>query len=870
MNNSTQKKLNIPIEKQQEFITEYENSRGQYVEYAQLLDKILNKAVSGLNMLAIVQARPKGVVSFTNKIISKDKYKNPLTDMTDLCGARVIVHFQSHVEKICGFIRDNFEIDEANSLDAKSRLQVNEFGYRSVHYIVTPKKDKILDIDIHDKFKKLKAEIQVRTIAEHVWADISHDRLYKTDLTVPDEWKREAARLAAVLENADREFAGMSAEIDSLTSVYELQNDAEKAETEILKLNTLISVIRNDADESIKNSLKLSAIYRDLDEFRKAVDLLRPKLDLKPKNIALSLKLQFEYGYVLALSEGAEIQSPAYTKGLKLIAKVLKEIDNLPAEVKHENRESLSYIYYRAGKLLLRNVEENSRPADLLTIAHNLMPENPLYLVALLESLILRNRDMAHFNISLFNTNIREAELKINELIEIGIKRVTALFAIGHCCLFLGDEAGCIRAYARAAGDILNKKYLLSRLTLQAEINLIGRLKTVNAVICEQIKLYLNLALTLLEKAETNTLNIDYIRNSRIATEPFKTPVVIVAGGSAKMDLGKVDEYRKYIEELIYGFRGTIISGGTNTGIPGLVGDVKSKMKKNTVGFNLVAYLPETLPADAIKSSGYDCFYETDSDRFSALDILVTWTDLVCNGIDPKDVILFGIDGGAVATMEYQIALSLGAKVALLAYSGRAASDFLKDNHWKNHPGLLQLPNDPLTVWALVNQNPLTLLTEEEVALLAPKAHEFYRQKELLSFKSTTEDINKYKVLMAWENLDKKLQNSNLKQVAFYGLLLERAGLSIRKAEQPVPAIISELVSTGEYEFMARMEHARWNAERLLEGWTFGPQKDISRKISPCLVAWDNLDDQTKSYDFDPVNNIPVLLQQIGYEVYKV
>ncbi len=99
---------------------------------------------------------------------------------------RVIVHFQSQVEKICTFIKENFEIDEANSLDAKSRLQVNEFGYRSVHYIVTPKKDSILGIKVDDKFKNLKAEIQVRTLAEHVWADISHDRIYKTDLNIPE------------------------------------------------------------------------------------------------------------------------------------------------------------------------------------------------------------------------------------------------------------------------------------------------------------------------------------------------------------------------------------------------------------------------------------------------------------------------------------------------------------------------------------------------------------------------------------------------------------------------------------------------------------------------------------------------------------
>lgn len=69
---------------------------------------------------------------------------------------------------------------------------------------------------------------------------------------------------------------------------------------------------------------------------------------------------------------------------------------------------------------------------------------------------------------------------------------------------------------------------------------------------------------------------------------------------------------------------------------------------------------------------------------------------------------------------------------------------------------------------------------------------------------------------------------------------------------------------------LAKLEHARWNAERLLGGWKFGPDKDLINKINPCLVAWDKLDDSVKPYDFKPVDNIPILLTKIGYEVYRL
>lgn len=865
------KKLRIPIEKQQGFIAEFEQIRPVYIEFAELIKTILNKAKDELHTMAIVEARPKGVVSFSNKIISKDKYKNPLVDMTDLCGGRVIVHFQSQVEKICNFIKENFEIDEANSLDAKSRLQVNEFGYRSVHYIVTPKKDSILGVEVDDKFKNLKAEIQVRTLAEHVWADISHDRIYKTDLNIPDEWKREAARLSAVLENADKEFAGMSSEIDSLTSVYELQFEAEKAEIDILKLKTMISVLQKDPDECIKNSMKLSAIYRAKDDFQAAIELLKPLLYKAVKDTVLRLKLRFEYGMVLALSCGRKTDNPSYSEGIKMVEQALTDIVLLDAEVKQENDETLSYLYYRAGKLLQRNVEENKRVTDYLTIAHNLMPENPLYLVALMESVVLRNEDMAIVNVNLFRKNITNAIPKLDQLIEIGIKQVPALFAIGHCYLFLNDEANCIEAYAKAVDSILNEKYLTSRAVVVAEIKLIGRLNSMNPKISEQVKLFLNMAMYLLSEGTEQARYKSSLNQFSIKKEPFKTPVVIIAGGASDMDVAKINDYREFIVELMHGFAGTIISGGTTAGIPGLVGQVKAEMQeKNSIHFNLEAYLPQKLPVNAVKSSSYDKFHETSSDHFSALDILVCWADLISSGIQPKDVILIGIDGGKIATMEYQIALSLGARVALVGYSGRAVTDFLQDKNWKNHANLLQLPNDPLTVWALVNQSGETILNNKEIESLAPIAHEFYRLKRMEELNPSVEDINKFKVLMPWNKLDSSLQHSNMKQVAFYEHLLKRFGLSIRKAEKPVQMIIKETVSEKEYDLLAKLEHARWNAERLLEGWRYGQAKDIANKLNPCIVAWEKLDEETKSYDYDPVNNIPMLLAEIGYEVFKI
>src|SRR5665647_3501364 len=232
----------IPISKHREDIEKFKIRQNDYKLYAKVLEEVLKKAVDIFAPLGVVQARAKKIESFSEKIIRKDKYKNPLLDMTDLCGARAIVHFESQVVEICNFIRENFEIDEANSIDVKTRLNVGEFGYRSVHYIVTPVKDEILGVPIPKTIQDLKAEIQIRTFNEHVWADILHDRIYKTRINVPKQWQRESARLAALLEEVDNSFVKISETLDQFSINYRPTPDVSKLENEVFVLKTLIEI----------------------------------------------------------------------------------------------------------------------------------------------------------------------------------------------------------------------------------------------------------------------------------------------------------------------------------------------------------------------------------------------------------------------------------------------------------------------------------------------------------------------------------------------------------------------------------------------------------------------------------------------------
>ncbi|MBV8256067.1 MAG: hypothetical protein JO154_25955 [Chitinophaga sp.] len=150
-----------------------------------------------------ISYRAKGLDSLLKKIDKKSKY-NLLEEVTDLCGVRVITYLESDVEKVYEIIKQTFAVDKDNSVDKRNK-DADSFGYKSLH-IVTSLLDTWSSAGIYARFTGLKAEIQVRSILQHAWAEIEHDLGYKADEELPYELKRGFHRLAAGLESADKEF----------------------------------------------------------------------------------------------------------------------------------------------------------------------------------------------------------------------------------------------------------------------------------------------------------------------------------------------------------------------------------------------------------------------------------------------------------------------------------------------------------------------------------------------------------------------------------------------------------------------------------------------------------------------------------------
>ncbi len=162
-----------------------------------------------------VSSRTKSPESFAEKLQRKG-YTDPQKQMTDLSGIRVITFIESDVGRVAELIKRSFHVLEENSIDKAAALEVDRFGYRSVHLVcdLGTRRAKLPEFSV---YKSLLFEIQVRTVLQHAWAEIEHDRNYKLSGVLPAALRRRLHAIAGMFEIADREFSSIAAELDLYT-----------------------------------------------------------------------------------------------------------------------------------------------------------------------------------------------------------------------------------------------------------------------------------------------------------------------------------------------------------------------------------------------------------------------------------------------------------------------------------------------------------------------------------------------------------------------------------------------------------------------------------------------------------------------------
>ncbi|WGR90948.1 hypothetical protein MTX26_09845 [Bradyrhizobium sp. ISRA443] len=154
-----------------------------------------------------VTARAKDPASFLKKAAAKTegkrKYSEPLSQIQDQIGARIITFFRADVERLDGIIKSYFKTIEFRDRIPESEW---EFGYFGRHYVL------VLPSDVKgDSIDKSKLpdffELQIKTLFQHAWSEAEHDLGYKPGSTpLSADEKRKLAYTSAQAWGADQMF----------------------------------------------------------------------------------------------------------------------------------------------------------------------------------------------------------------------------------------------------------------------------------------------------------------------------------------------------------------------------------------------------------------------------------------------------------------------------------------------------------------------------------------------------------------------------------------------------------------------------------------------------------------------------------------
>jgi ppGpp synthetase/RelA/SpoT-type nucleotidyltranferase len=162
-----------------------------------LLASILDEA--GINYLTI-EGRAKSVASFAEKATrtasGRAMYADPLADIGDQLGVRVITYVRDDVEAVAALLAEQLPVLDDRDFGELTASQ-GRFGYASRH----------LQVEIEGRV----VQVQLRTVLQHAWAEFEHDIRYKGTVPVEhaSEFDRRFTLAAGLLELADQEFSAI-------------------------------------------------------------------------------------------------------------------------------------------------------------------------------------------------------------------------------------------------------------------------------------------------------------------------------------------------------------------------------------------------------------------------------------------------------------------------------------------------------------------------------------------------------------------------------------------------------------------------------------------------------------------------------------
>ena len=218
-----------------EFLAKWHDEKHIYQMWGDfVVSKIISQLASaGQDVDSYFKLPPKARIKEDTSLIDKaffrpnKTYQNPYKEIEDKVACRFVLLLLEHVEEVATKIRDE---QSWNALECRHFIDERNkdpllFTYQSVHFVVRARESiKMGDLDIP---KDTPCEIQIRTLLQHAYAELTHDSIYKTKKIVKPEIHRTIAKSMALIETTDDFFSEVHRKLMGPLENYNVVNELD-------------------------------------------------------------------------------------------------------------------------------------------------------------------------------------------------------------------------------------------------------------------------------------------------------------------------------------------------------------------------------------------------------------------------------------------------------------------------------------------------------------------------------------------------------------------------------------------------------------------------------------------------------------------
>jgi putative GTP pyrophosphokinase len=248
--------------KELELANSYSSIYNDLVTWGAFVDKTLFETVL-LPIISEVKIFPlfrvKSQQSFLDKALyRKQGYTDPINQIDDKVGTRVILLKSNDIHQVAELIKQYLSWDAKVTKDINQLIEDKPqiFDYQSMHLVVYPKKG-VVNFEHNYQYG---CEIQIRTLLQHAYAEVSHDSTYKGPYQFDNGIIRQLSKSMALMESTD----------DYFLEIYELMADPKRKFAALLK--GLVNIYQsfmpdfqlNDLNINLSDRLMLLVTIRDV------------------------------------------------------------------------------------------------------------------------------------------------------------------------------------------------------------------------------------------------------------------------------------------------------------------------------------------------------------------------------------------------------------------------------------------------------------------------------------------------------------------------------------------------------------------------------------------------------------------------------